>query len=136
MNYQYSFQDVTAVLGGSPILLQELSYGVKQEQKKVHCMGSANPIFTVPGKKTYEGSIKIVQSEFERLVASLPKGKTPLDMKGTDIIISYLNEDNILVIDKLKGCAFKEFKKAMKVDDSHMEIDLPFEFDGIVLQAV
>jgi hypothetical protein len=79
----------------------------------------------VVGNTTFEGSITLLQSEVNAIMAALPASKRYITrIPPFNINVSYIGEDNVVVTDRLIGCRFKESKIGSKQGDLEMEIQL------------
>ena len=107
--------------------LQSVSYTVKQEKEYVYGTGS-EPRAIQHGNRSYEGEIKILQSELEALTLAAPQ-KDILRL-NFDLVVSYSTLDNVpqIVTDTLKHCEFTEVPKSISQNDKMMEITLPIIF--------
>ena len=113
--------------------LQGVSYTAKQEKEYVYGTGN-EPRAIQHGNRSYEGELKILQSEFEALVTSAP-GKDILGLQF-DVVVSYVsNGDSAIITDTLKACEFTEVPKGIEQNDKMMEITLPIIFLGLNHQA-
>ena len=106
--------------------LQGVSYTSKQEKEYVYGTGN-EPRAIQHGNRSYEGELKLLQSELEALIAAAPE-KDALELQF-DIVVSYTPRDNMQIItDTLKACEFTEVPKGMAQNDKMMEITLPIIF--------
>ncbi len=117
--------------------IQGISYSVKQEKEFVYGQGK-NPRAIQSGNRSYEGEIKVLQSELEALIKSA-RDRDILKLRF-DIIVSYvpgletgeasavLASAPKLVTDVLKFCEFSEIPKSLSQGDKMMEVALPIMF--------
>ena len=106
--------------------LKGVSYTAKQEKEYVYGTGN-EPRAVLQGNRSYEGEIKLLQSELEALIASSPE-KDALQLQF-DIVVSYTPSGNLqIVTDTLKGCELTEVPKSMQQNDKMMEIAIPIIF--------
>lgn len=124
----YSWADIDIRIGGVPVTTaQEISY--KEEQTKEVVYGKGNePIATQRGQKKYDGSITLLQNEYEAIVEST-KSKSILDAHF-DVVVTYGNPENgdVLVTDVLQGCEFTSAENKIANTETHMKVQLPFIF--------
>jgi hypothetical protein len=123
---QYEFSDMTMFMGNRDVAgLRGVSYTAKQEKEPVHGKGNM-PMSIQKGNKTYEGEVRILQSELEGLTIG---GRSVLDLEF-DIVVNYGNPaaGDVLVTEILYGCQFTEEPKGMNQGDKYMEITLPMVF--------
>ena len=113
--------------------LQGVSYTAKQEKEYVYGTGN-EPRAIQHGNKSYEGELKILQSELEALIKSAPS-KDILSLQF-DIVVSYVpSGESEIITDTLKTCEFTEIPKGMEQNDKMMEITLPIIFLGLNPQS-
>lgn len=123
---EYSWADIEIVALGRPIVgARRIQY--KESQEKVNIYGRGNkPVARSRGNKEYEGELGLLQSELEALQNAVSAGKSVLDIKPFDIVVSYVPEvGGSIRTDILKACEFTENEKGMDQGDTNMEIDLP-----------
>lgn len=127
---EYAWEDIDIVLLGKILIgVTEINYKAKKEQVKIYGRGK-DPVAYGRSRNEYEASITLLQSEVEALQASLPRGKTLMDIEPFDITVSYAYQGNV-VVDILRSCTFVEFEKKMKTGDTHMEIAIPLNVGKI-----
>lgn len=134
---EYSWANIQFFFLGKPVFgCTGMEYTTKQEKKNVYATGF-EPVARAKGPKTYEGSITLLQSEYEALQkavkAKLPNGDL-CDIEPFDITVSYIpSGDSVnIVTDTLQNCEFLEVKKQSKQGDMNMEVTLPLIIGGIV----
>ncbi len=124
---EYEWSDITIVLGGGVVIAaREIFYTEKQEKELTYAKGN-QPHSIQKGNFGYEGNLKVLQSDYEALVA---KGNGSVLNIEADIIVAYgdpLNGDVVLT-DRISKFQFTEAKKGMKQGDKFGEIDLPILF--------
>lgn len=136
MANEYSGKDVQVTMLGRPTAVTAISYQAQQEKQNFYVLGQKKPYSTIKGRKQYEGSISLPQSEFEALLRSLPAGTDPLDIAAFDIVIVYVSEDSSLIVtDILKGCEFTEYEKSMENEDDNMIIEMPLKISDVLLNV-
>lgn len=125
---QYSWSDVTVVIGGKPITgITSVEYKASQEKKAIYGKGN-QPISIQKGNISYTGSIKLLQSELETLsVAGGNNGVLGLEV---DVVVAYGNPENgdLIRTDILKGVQFTEEPRAIAQGDTNMESEIPMVF--------
>lgn len=124
---EYVWADVkVALLGREVIGLRGIEYKVKRQKEALFAAGKrARGI--QKGKKEYEGTITLLQSEMIALDrAAQEKGYEDITDIDFDVIVSYVPETGVVTTDKVVNVSITEIPKALKVDDLHMEIALPF----------
>lgn len=123
---EYEWADVTLILGGRDLIgIRAIKYAEKIEREPVYGKGRF-PHAIQSGNASYEGEIKLLQSEYEALVASA-KGKSILSL-SLDCEVAYGNpiELNALVTDRVVGIRFTEAPKEINQGDKFMELTIPF----------
>ncbi len=134
---QYEFADLMLILGGAEITgFRGISYTEKVEKEAVYGKGRyAHSIQR--GNYSVEGSIKLLQSEYEVLVKSSPR-KSILDLV-LDATVSYggnMEEGaGTIIHDVITGLEFTEAPKSLSQADKFMEIELPFIALRVINQA-
>lgn len=132
---EFGWPDIQIVFAGRPIVgCTEIKYKTKAERDFIYGLGK-KPVAYADGQAMAEGSITLLQSEFEALVRSLAPGKSVTDIPPFDIIIAYINEDDVAVKDIVKSVLLTEYEKGGKKGDLNMEISLPFKAAEIQLNA-
>jgi len=124
---EYEWSDITLVLGGADITgIMEIRYTEKQEKELSYGKGN-EPHSIQKGNRGYEGSLKIMQSDYESLVAA---GKGSVLNIEADAIVAYGNPSNgdTITTDKILKLQFTEAPKGMAQNDKKMEVTLPFIF--------
>jgi hypothetical protein len=122
---QYEFADITVFMAGRDVVgLRGISYTSKIEREPLHGKGRY-PMSIQSGNVTFEGSIKLVQSELEGLQNA---GKGSILSLTVDITVSYGNPSNgdPITSDVIKGVRFTEEPKEYSQGDKFMEIEIPF----------
>jgi hypothetical protein len=126
---EYSYVDIMVfVLGAFVTGLKEISYTTKVAQEPNHGAGR-EPRGIQRGKRTYEGSWGITQSELESLNrAARAKGfKDLLDLTDINIVVSYAPKySNVITTDVIHGASFSEMPKGMKEGDMSSTHTMPF----------
>jgi hypothetical protein len=131
---EYTFADIEVRIGGISVSnIQKLAYKVSQKKEVVYGKG-INPIAVQRGQKSYDGSIDMLQSEFESLIAMAPNHDI-LDLHF-DILITYGNPErgDVLITDVLQGCEFTEAQHSIGNDEMYMKVSLPIIFLNLVSQ--
>ena len=121
---EYEWADVTVVMAGRDVTgIRGVSYTASQEKEALYAKGN-KPHGIQRGNKSYEGSIRILQSELEALNAAA--GGDVLDV-SFNIVVSYGNpsKGDIIRTDLLSGVEITSKPKSMNQNDKFMEIELP-----------
>lgn len=123
---EYSWAQVTVVLLGRPLTgIQGVKYKTTQEKTPIYGRGD-KPVAIQRGNKSYEGEIKVLQSELEALTKAAGAGNDIQDLEGFDITIAYVSKTGVIVTDVVKGAEFTEVDKGIDQGATNMEITLPF----------
>ena len=128
---EYEWADVTVVMAGRDVTgIRGVSYTASQEKEALYAKGS-KPHGIQRGNKSYEGSVRILQSELEALQDAA--GGDILDV-NLNIVVSYGNptKGDIIRTDLLKGVEFTSVPKALNQNDKFMEIELPIVMLDVV----
>ncbi|MES2730047.1 MAG: hypothetical protein V4621_08155 [Pseudomonadota bacterium] len=133
---EYSWADIQFTFLGRPVIgITEIKYGSKRDRKFIYGVGE-RPVAYANGQEESNGSITLLQSEFEALVRSAKEqGKTPTSLVPFDIIVMYLDDANIMVKDIIRQVLTLEWEKASKQGDLNMTVAIPFNAAFIELQA-
>lgn len=122
---EYSWAEVTVVMLGRPLIgIQGVKYKTSQEKSFVYGRGN-KPLAIQRGNKSYEGEIKLLQSELEALTKAAGEGNDLQDLEPFDITIAYASNTGVIVTDVMKGCEFTEVDKGIDQGAAQMEITLP-----------
>lgn len=123
---EYEWADVTVIGAGRDIVgLLGIEYTEKQEKEVLYGKGN-KPTGIQKGNKSYEGTLKIRQSELEGL-EDLSPSHSVLDLQ-INLSVSYGDESKgePMRTDVLYNVQFTEQKKGANQGDKKMDIDLPF----------
>ncbi|HIZ15167.1 MAG TPA: hypothetical protein H9816_04585 [Candidatus Tidjanibacter faecipullorum] len=124
---EYAYGDVTVWLFGQPVAgLRGIDYKITQTKEYVRGMGRA-PRGIQHGERAVEGTLTILQSEFDALNRSARASgyKDLLDVTF-DIVVAYGSTNGVVTVDKICGASIKELPKGMKTSDMFSEHALPF----------
>ena len=124
---EYEWADINVVMAGRNVTgFRAVSYTSKQEKEAFYAKGN-KPHSIQRGNKSYEGSISLVQSEYEALKQAA--GGDILDA-SIDLVVSYGNptKGDTIVTDLLQGVEFTDDKTEWKQGDKFQEKELPFIF--------
>jgi hypothetical protein len=124
---EYEWADINVVMAGRNVTgFRAVSYTSKQEKEALYAKGN-KPHSIQRGNKSYEGSISLVQSEYEALKQAA--GGDILDA-SIDLVVSYGNptKGDTIVTDLLQGVEFTDDKTEWKQGDKFQEKELPFIF--------
>lgn len=130
---QYSWSEVTIAYGGRILEgVTGVEYSEKQEKDYLYGRG-AKPLRILRGNKTYEGKLKIWQSELEAMTRDAPN-KNILEL-SFNVTIAYVpSGGGQTVIDILKGVEISEIPKAINQGDKNQIVELPIIFLDISRQ--
>ena len=121
---EYEWADVTVVMAGRDVTgIRGVSYTASQEKEALYAKGN-KPHGIQRGNKSYEGSIRILQSELEALNAAA--GGDVLDV-SFNLVVAYGNpsKGDIIRTDLLSGVEITSRPKSLNQNDKFMEIELP-----------
>ncbi len=128
---EYSYCDMSVTVLGRPITgLHGMEYTAKKAKEALYGAG-VNPKSIQHGRREYEGTLTVLQSELEALNrAAKEAGYTDcLDLEF-DIIVTYVSK-GVLTTDIVRCASITEFPKGMKEGDLNSEHALPFIALGI-----
>lgn len=121
---EYEWSDVTVVMAGRNVTgIRGVSYNSDQEKEALYAKGN-KPHGIQRGNKSYTGSIRLLQSEYDALNAAA--GGDALNA-SFDIVVAYGNptQGDIIKVDLLVGVEITSKPKALNQNDKFMEIELP-----------
>lgn len=124
---EYEWADITVVVAGRPVTgFRAVDYSSKQEKEALYAKG-IKPHGIQRGNKSYEGSITLLQSEYEALRQAC--GGDVLDA-SFDLVVAYGNasKGDAIVTDILVGAEVTEDNTEWKQGDKFQEKKLPFIF--------
>ena len=128
---EYSWSNVeVSYLGRLITGIRGVKYKVSHEKEALYARGS-KPHSVQSGNKSYEGEIKLLQSEVDALnVAAKDAGFDDLTDFSFDIAVAYtpknLAESTKILNKSIKSAEITEFEEGMEQGDKFMEITLPF----------
>lgn len=124
---EYVWGDLKVVLLGREVTgLRGIEYKVKRQKEVLYASGIKGRSVQ-KGKKEYEGTITLLQSELIALDrAAQEKGYEDITDIDFDVIVSYVPDNGIVTTDKVVNVSITEIPRGMKLDDLQMEIALPF----------
>lgn len=123
---EYDWTKISVVVLGRTVAgLRGIEYTAKMAKEALHGAG-VNPKAVQSGKREYEGTLTILQSELEALNrAAKEAGYTDcLDLEF-DIVVTYA-ASGVVSTDIVRCASITEFPKGMKQGDLYSEHALPF----------
>lgn len=132
---QYNWADVNIFMMGKKVAgARGVKYKESIETEAVYGAGS-QPLTIGAGNKSYDGEIKVLQSEIEAMQVAAGADSI-LDIQAIDIVVSYVPKSGgAIITDIIKSARFTEIEKGMSQGDKFMEISLPFVALGIQKQV-
>jgi hypothetical protein len=125
-----SWKDVSIVILGRTIEgVVKVEYDRKTNKEMVFGRGD-KPLAIVSGNKEFSGTVTLLQSELQAMVAAVNAVDPTRDLTDVsfDIVVDYDNSNGVATTDLLVGCEITEYQKSLSQGDTHMKIDLPFMF--------
>lgn len=128
---EYSWSNVDVSYLGSIITgIRGIKYKTAKEKEAVYARGN-KPHSIQHGNKSYEGELKLLQSEVEALnTAAKEAGYDDLTDFSFNISVAYtpknLSESSTIARKKIISAEITEFEEGMEQGDKFMEITLPF----------
>lgn len=133
--FEYAFEDLQVSLLGRVFDVQEVKYNYKKDHKTIRGR-KGRAIAMVRGDEAAEGaSITILQSDFEAIQRTMPKGKTLVHLEPFDVTVCYAPEGGAITTDILKFCRVTGQEKGFKNGDGNMMVELPLEVGEIEYNA-
>lgn len=132
---QYSWSNVQVVVLGRVLTgIRGVKYKTSREKEVLHGAGSS-PYSIQSGKKTYEGEITLMQSEYETLyAAATAAGFEDVTDLTFDVTVAYKPEtgqSGAIVRKIVQQCEITEVEEGMSEGDKFMEITIPFLALGV-----
>ena len=124
---EFSWINVNVVLLGKPVTgLRGIEYKSKRQKEALFATGKkARGI--QQGKKEYEGTITVLQSELIAMQAAAKQsGYDDITDLEFDIIVSYMSETGVVQTDKVVNASITEAPNSIKEGDLYSEHALPF----------
>lgn len=121
---EYEWADVTVVMAGRDVTgIRGVSYTSEQEKEALYAKGN-KPHGIQRGNKSYTGSIRLLQSEYDALNAAA--GGDALNV-SFNIVVAYGNPSrgDVIKTDLLRGVELTSKPKTLNQNDKFMEIELP-----------
>ena len=121
---EYEWADVTVVMAGRDVTgIRGVSYTSEQEKEALYAKGN-KPHGIQRGNKSYTGSIRLLQSEYDALNAAAHGDALNVSF---NIVVSYGNPANgdVIKTDLLRGVELTSKPKSLNQNDKFMEIELP-----------
>ncbi len=124
---EYAYGDINVFLFGQPVAgLRGIDYKVSMNKDYNRGAGRM-PRGIQHGERSVEGTLTILQSEFEALNRTAQaKGYKDLLDVDFDIVITYTTDNGVITTDKIHVASVKELPKGMKSGDLFSEHALPF----------
>ncbi|MFR9574296.1 MAG: hypothetical protein SNG79_01390 [Rikenellaceae bacterium] len=124
---EYAWIDVQVFLLGKLVTgLRGIEYKMKRQKEALFATGRKARGIQM-GKKEYDGTITVLQSEFIALnAAAKAQGYDDITDVEFDFIVSYIPDTGIVQTDKVLNASITEAPSAMKEGDLYQEIALPF----------
>lgn len=94
----YDSVDVKTQINGVPINVKSLSYGTEQEHQLNHTLGADATSWSM-GKKTPSASVTLMMADSVPL--EVAAGGSLLKLKPFTMTVEFVNEYNIIVVDKI-----------------------------------
>lgn len=124
---QFAWIDVNVVLLGKPVTeLRGIEYKSKRSKEALFATGKKARGIQM-GKKEYEGTITVLQSELIAMhEAAKQAGYDDITDLEFDIIVSYISESGVVQTDKVVNASITEAPNSIKEGDLYSEHALPF----------
>jgi len=128
---EYAWKDLYIFIDGNLITgITNIEYSQATEHEYVYGRGSA-PRNIQEGNETYEGTVTILQSEYEALrEAVVAAGYKNVTKPFFTVNVSYAIGSGIQT-DTVQQLKFDETPKSLSQNDKYMELGLPFKALGV-----
>lgn len=124
----YDSADVKVQINGVPIEVKTIAYGNEQEHQLNHTLGSDATSWS-RGKKTPSANIKLMMADTVALEKAA-EGNSLLNLQPFTITVEYVNEYNIIVVDKV----IAKFKNEGRDVTGDMGLEKDYELFAIDVQ--
>ena len=134
---EYAWIDVTLVMLGKPVTgLRGIEYKMKRQKEALFATGKKARGIQL-GKKEYEGTITVLQSELIAMqTAAKAKGYDDVTDLEFDAIVSYVPESGVVQTDKIVNLSITEAPYGMKEGDLFQALALQLIACGVGPNAV
>jgi hypothetical protein len=132
---QYSPLSVQVMILGRIVDVSGIEYGVKRDIQKKYRLGDSNPAAIIKGVKDSTGKVMFLHQELISMQDVLPKGADITDIKGINILVSYLDQNLMTKVDRLENVVFEGIDKAFKAEDPNFDFEVPIHIGRIVYNA-
>jgi hypothetical protein len=133
---QFEWNDATVVILGKIITgITNIEVETKQDKEMLYGRGN-KPLAIQSGKKSYEGSLTLLQSEYAALLLAAKAVNAAYDVTDIafDITWQFNRElDSATETYNIVGVEITSSKIGMGSDDKNMEIELPFMALDLIL---
>lgn len=125
---EYSWDDISIYINTTLVTrIQGITYKAEQEKSALYGKGN-KPLCIQSANKSYSGSIKLLQSQFETLeLYAKQQGKTLLDL-SFDINVSYgePTKGDPMITDAIIGAQFTSAELKPEQGNTELIMELPF----------
>lgn len=124
---EYAWVDVNVVMLGKTVSgLRGIEYKTKRTKEALYATGKKARGIQM-GRKEYEGTITVLQSELIAMqAAAKEKGYDDVTDLEFDVIVAYVSESGVVQTDKVVGASITEAPNSIKEGDLYSEHALPF----------
>lgn len=124
---EYTWSDLSvSMLGRTVTGIRGIEYKKKMTKEALYAAGG-RPRSIQHGKREYEGSLTLLQSELIALNrAAKEKGYEDIMDVEFDVVASYVAGDDNIVTDRIVNVSISELPRTLKEGDLYMEVALPF----------
>lgn len=129
---EYAYGDIGVYVFGQFVAgLRGIEY--KPTKNKDYVRGAGyNPRGIQHGERSYEGTLTILQSELDALNRTArQRGYEDILDVDFNIVVTYGEQNGVVVTDKIYNASIKELPKGMKAGDLYSEHALPFIALGV-----
>lgn len=119
----HSWGEIVVTIAGVPVTgITAIEYGDKQEVVN-HYGAGRHAVGRSKGRITPSAKITLYQEEVEALLLKSSNGRLQ-DLEMFDIIVSYIPENGLIVVDKIRNCSFTNNDRKWKEGDTKQEVEL------------
>lgn len=128
---QFAWKEFSVMVDGFPLItIQDAEYTTDKDIEEIYGAGD-DPQFLAEGNKKYSGSIEVLQSDYETLVATAKtRGLDDVTDLEVDLLFSFIPQNatqlNKTVVDRASGVKFTKSGKKIS-QGKGAKISLPWK---------
>lgn len=128
----YAYHNIHVALGGKMTAgAVQLEVSQELDAFEVHVQGTATPATLLQGPQLVYGVITLTYNEYDALQASIPNGKSLLDMEPINMVITRMGANQQLKTDLVTKLRFERVQKSYKAGKAVATLDLNFAAEDV-----